>query len=92
LSLKLAYVAHYADDLVKRFWEFIEAGTGKYHGRYKAEDGRQLSRFDEPEDKTYPAMIEIFSRKPAGIDLRRGAAHRSDKVLMRIPPVSRLFC
>jgi hypothetical protein len=25
---------------VKRFWEFIEAG--KYKGRYKAEDGRQL--------------------------------------------------
>jgi hypothetical protein len=55
---------------VKRFWEFIEAG--EYHGRYKAEDGRQLYRFDEPEDKRYPAMIEIFSRKPAGIDLAEG--------------------
>ncbi len=55
---------------VKRFWEFIE--SGKYRGRYKAEDGRQLYRFDEPEDERYPAMIEIFSRKPANIDLAEG--------------------
>jgi hypothetical protein len=55
---------------VKRFWEFLEAG--KYKGRYKAEDGRELYRFDEPEDERYPAMIEIFSRKPANIDLAEG--------------------
>jgi hypothetical protein len=55
---------------VKRLWEFIEAG--KYQVRHKAEDGRQLYRFAKPEDKQYPAMIEIFSRKPAGIDLAEG--------------------
>jgi hypothetical protein len=55
---------------VKRFWEFIEAG--KYRGRYKAKDGRELYRFDEPEDERYPAMMEIFSRKPANIDLAEG--------------------
>ncbi len=55
------------DAFVKRFWEFIEAG--KYKGRYKSEDGRELYRFEEPEDERYPAMIEIFSRKPAKIDL-----------------------
>jgi hypothetical protein len=55
---------------VKRFWEFIE--SGKYQGRFKAEDGRQLYRFDKPEDKNYPTMIEIFSRKPANIDLTDG--------------------
>lgn len=55
---------------VKRFWEFIEAG--KYKGRYKAEDGRELYRFEEPEDERYPAMIEIFSRKPENIDLAEG--------------------
>jgi hypothetical protein len=55
---------------VKRLWEFIEAG--KYQGRFKSEDGRQLYRFAKPEDKQYPAMIEIFSRKPAGIDLAEG--------------------
>src|ERR1700719_918173 len=55
---------------VKRLWEFIEAG--KYQGRFKSEDGRQLYRFAKPEDKQYPAMIEIFSRKPAGFDLAEG--------------------
>jgi len=55
---------------VERFWEFIEAG--KYQGRFKSEDGRQLYRFVKPEDKQYPAMIEIFGRKPAGIDLAEG--------------------
>ena len=58
------------DAFVKRFWEFIDAG--KYKGRYKAEDGRELYRFEEPEDERYPAMIEIFSRKPAKIDLAEG--------------------
>lgn len=52
---------------VKRFWEFIEAG--KYQVREKAEDGRQLYRFAKPENKEFPAMIEIFSRKPEGIEL-----------------------
>jgi hypothetical protein len=52
---------------VKRFWEFIEAG--KYEGRFKAEDSRQLYRFDKPRDERYPTMIEIFSRKPSNIDL-----------------------
>jgi hypothetical protein len=55
---------------VKRLWEFIE--TGKYQGRFKAEDGRQIYRFEKPENKQYPAMIEIFSRKPAGMDLAEG--------------------
>jgi hypothetical protein len=58
------------DAFVKRFWEFIEAG--KYKGRYKAEDWRELYRFEEPGDERYPAMIEIFSRKPAKIDLAEG--------------------
>jgi len=52
---------------VKRFREFIEAG--KYQVREKAEDGRQLYRFAKPENKEFPAMIEIFSRKPEGIEL-----------------------
>jgi len=55
---------------VKRFWEFIEAG--KYQGRFRAEDGRQLYRFDKPQDERYPTMIEIFSRKPSNIDLAEG--------------------
>jgi hypothetical protein len=55
---------------VRRMWEFIDAG--KYHVRHKAEDGPQLYRFAKPVDNQYPAMIEIFSRKPEGIDLAEG--------------------
>jgi hypothetical protein len=55
---------------VKRFWEFVEAG--KYQGRFRAEDGRPLYRFDKPQDERYPTMIEIFSRKPSKIDLAAG--------------------
>jgi hypothetical protein len=55
---------------VKRFWEFIEAE--KYQDRLRAEDGRQLYRFDKPQDEGYPTMIEIFSRKPSNVDLSEG--------------------
>jgi hypothetical protein len=55
---------------VARFWEFVEAG--KYTIREKAAGGRELYRFLKPEDDTYPAMLEIFSRKPEGIDLGMG--------------------
>jgi hypothetical protein len=55
---------------VKRFWEFIE--VGKYQGRFEAEDGRQLYRFDKPQNERYPTMIEIFSRKPSNVDLSEG--------------------
>jgi hypothetical protein len=55
---------------VMRFWEFVEAG--KYRDRFKADDGRQLYRFDKPENEAYPSMIEIFSRKPSDVDLAEG--------------------
>lgn len=54
---------------VERLWAFIEAGN--YEIREKA-GNRELYRFSKPRDDTYPAMIEIFSRKPGGIDLGEG--------------------
>jgi hypothetical protein len=55
---------------VKRLWEFVEGG--KYQIREKASGGRELYRFSKPQDDTYPVMLEIFSRKPEGIDLAEG--------------------
>lgn len=55
---------------VKRFWEFVEAG--KYQLREKATGGRELYRFSKPQDDSYPVMMEIFSRKPEGIELGAG--------------------
>jgi hypothetical protein len=55
---------------VARFWEFIE--TGKYQVREKATGERELYRFQKPKDEAYPVMLEIFSRKPLGIELGAG--------------------
>jgi hypothetical protein len=55
---------------VKRFWEFVDGG--KYQVREKATGERELYRFSKPQDETYPVMLEIFSRKPEGIDLGEG--------------------
>ncbi len=58
------------ETFVKRFWEFIEAG--KYQAREKATGERELYRFHKPQDEAYPVMLEIFSRKPSGIELGTG--------------------
>jgi len=55
---------------VKRFWEFIEGG--KYQAREKTAGERELHRFHKPQDESYPVMLEIFSRKPSGIELGAG--------------------
>jgi hypothetical protein len=59
--------------------------------RQKAEDGRQLCRFAKSEKKEFPTMIEIFSRKPEGIDLGEGQ-HIVPVSSMKIPPASPRFC
>jgi len=57
-------------DFVGVFWQFIEAGG------YKIREGvtrdRLLYRFSNPEHGEYPAMLELFSRKPDRIDLGSG--------------------
>ena len=60
-ALDRAFVTH--------FWEFIEAGG--YQAREKAGE-QELYRFHKPQDETYPVMLEIFSRKPGGIELEAG--------------------
>jgi hypothetical protein len=52
-----------------RLWTFIDAGG--YEIREKA-GNRELYRFSKPKDDSYPAMIEIFSRKPAEIEIAEG--------------------
>ncbi len=52
-----------------RLWAFIEAGG--YEIREKT-GNRELYRFSKPKDDGYPAMIEIFSRKPAMIEVADG--------------------
>lgn len=66
-DLDLVIAAETLDEsFVKRFWEFIEAGT--YESRQKSTGERRLYRFHTPEDDTYPYMIELFSRVPDAIE------------------------
>ncbi|WP_052201063.1 hypothetical protein [Terriglobus sp. TAA 43] len=55
------------EEFVERFWQFIE--SGKYEIRQKADGGRVLYRFAKPQEDGYPAVVEVFSRKPEGITL-----------------------
>ncbi len=45
-----------------RFWDFIREGG--YNNKHKSSGKRIFYRFDKPEDESFPAMIEIFSRNP----------------------------
>lgn len=53
---------------VNGLWEFIRAGG--YRVRNRSEGGPPiLYRFSDPEDRTYPVMLEIFSRRAEGLVL-----------------------
>jgi hypothetical protein len=55
---------------VSCFWEFVRAG--KYDNRQQSTGARTYYRFSKPAKSDFPAMIEIFSRQPAGLDLAAG--------------------
>ncbi|MCF7957112.1 MAG: hypothetical protein K9M57_01550 [Phycisphaerae bacterium] len=46
----------------KAFWDFIRMGG--YKNQKKATGKKLFYRFDRPENKIYPYMLELFSRKP----------------------------
>lgn len=50
------------------FWTFIE--EGQYEIRERAEGQRVLYRFQKPKAGGYPAMLELFSRVPGGLNLK----------------------
>ena len=48
----------------KRFWEYVK--TAGYEHRIRSTGEPQFYRFQNPRSKDYPAMIELFTRKPEG--------------------------
>lgn len=54
-----------------RFWEFVREGG---YERREEGQGRRYYRFSKPTDESYPAMIELFSRAPDGIEVPDGVA------------------
>jgi hypothetical protein len=51
----------------ERFWAFVEAGG--YEVRERSEGEKVLYRFQKPKTADYPAMLELFSRTPEGLQL-----------------------
>lgn len=47
----------------EKFWEFVKAG-GYQVRETSATEKRHFYRFQRPSDPNYPAMIELFARKP----------------------------
>ncbi len=54
----------------QRFWDFVRHGG--YSMREGAQGQRQLFRFARPERTDYPAMLELFSRRPDGLAIPQG--------------------
>ncbi len=58
-------------DFGKKFWEYIEMAD--YQHCNKSSGTPQFYRFTRPRSKEYPAMIELFTRKPDVIKLPEDA-------------------
>ena len=58
-------------EFVEAFWQFVE--LGQYENRQKSTGKRLFYRFHSPDDKRFPFMLELFSRKPDALDLAGGS-------------------
>jgi hypothetical protein len=58
------------DDFVSALWNFI--ARGKYKNIQKSTGKKLFYRFYEPQDASYPCMIELFSRTPDSIRIPSG--------------------
>jgi hypothetical protein len=56
----------------KRFWAFIEEGG--YQQRERSSGEKEFYRFQKPAHADFPAMLELFARKPDAIKLVEGSA------------------
>ena len=59
------------DDFLRAFWQFVKLGG--YESRLRGSGGRQFYRFSKPAGAHYPYMLELFSRKPGGLELAEDA-------------------
>lgn len=54
-------------EFAQAFLGFVEAGG--YQARQRQDGHKEFYRFHQPTDKSYPYMIELFSRHPEGLTL-----------------------
>ncbi len=54
-------------EFARAFWDFI--GRGKYKNTQKSTGKKLFYRFFDPQDTTFPYMLELFSRIPDALKL-----------------------
>ncbi|MCF6266292.1 MAG: hypothetical protein L3J57_07075 [Desulfuromusa sp.] len=59
-------------EFVVRFWEFIKLGG--YENKQQSTGEKRFYRFHTPTDKTFPFMLELFSRLPDALNYK-GPGH-----------------
>lgn len=73
-DLDIALVVEALDEaFIQRIASFVEAGG--YEARERASGRREFYRYHRPKDEAYPKMLELFSRKPDGVELTLDAAY-----------------
>ncbi|MCF8138826.1 MAG: hypothetical protein K9K63_16100 [Desulfotignum sp.] len=61
------YVEALEVEFAKAFWDFVE--RGKYKNTQKSTGKKLFYRFYDPEDASFPYMLELFSRIPDALKL-----------------------
>jgi hypothetical protein len=59
-----------SSEFIERFWQFIK--DGGYENKEKSDGQKQYYRFSKPKNGGFPAMLELFSRKPDVIKAAEG--------------------
>lgn len=65
------FVETLSAEFAEALWNFVEEGG--YKNRQVSTEKPLFYRFWKPKNESYPEMIELFSRKPDGIVLRKGS-------------------
>lgn len=58
------------DRFIEAFWDFIKEGN--YQHQQQSTGKKQFYRFCSPQNRLYPEILELFSRKPDVITLHDG--------------------
>ena len=54
----------------REIWAFVEAAG--YRTKERSNPQHQYYRFTHPEDERYPALLELFARRPQGLEMPSG--------------------
>ena len=73
----------------RAFQAFLDAGG--YQARERSDGRREYYRFHRPTDRSFPFMIELFSRQPVNLDLPEDAIYTRVPVDLGIVSLSAIL-